>query len=241
MSAKKALQNQYGQTASQVSNVLDFDQRIALRDALKATGKFNDVRIKLDSRRGHLNLTVGGRQVVTEAGNVIRVAAGAGFKVALSPVTVNYNEATYRVTTLQNQTVATAAAKPATVARPTKTRTLAAAIAAETKPVQAQPAVQTVVYFGYEKLGSVSPTTAKQIRQLVEAENKPKTANVLVVDISTSQKVTLTVPYDVMQAVTMQVPSFTHGVWVIKSTDGLTILKQMSTDGLTVVKTYVIG
>lgn len=235
MSAKKALQSQYGQTASQVSNVLDFDQRIALRDALKATGKFNDVRIKMDSRRGHLNLTVAGRQVVTEAGNVIRAAAGAGFKVALSPVTVNYSEATYRVTTLQNQTVATAAAKP--VAQVNKPKGLAAAIKTESKPVQAQPAVQTVVYFGYEKLGSVSPTTAKQIRQLVEAENKPKTANVVVVDIATSQKVTLTVPYDVAQAVKAQVPSFTYGDYVIKSTDGLTILKQTGATP----KTYVIG
>lgn len=238
MSAKKVLANQYG-TSTQPT-ILDFDQRIALRDALKATGKFTDVRIKMDARRGHLNLTVGGRQATTEQNNVIRVAAMAGFKIDLKPVAASYYESTYRVTTLQNQVAATTAAKPA-VERPAKTRTLADAIKTESKPVQAQPAVQTVVYLNYERLGEVSPTVAKQIRQLVEAANKPQTANVLVVDITTSQKVTLTVPYDVAQAVKAQVPSFTHGVWVIKSTDGLTILKQVSTDGLTVVKTYVIG
>lgn len=236
MSAKKALQSQYGQTASQVSNVLDFDQRIALRDALKATGKFNDVRIKLDNRRGHLNLTIAGRQVATEASNVVRAADTAGFKIALNPVTVNYYEATYRVTTLQNQKVATAAAK-AVAKAVTKPTGLAAAIAKESKPVQAVPQVQTVVYLNYERLGEVSPTVAKQIRQLVEAENKPKTANVVVVDIQTSQKVTLTVPFDVAQAVKAQVPSFTQGDWVIKSTDGLTILKQTGANP----KTYVIG
>lgn len=236
MSAKKALQSQYGQTRATQANVLDFDQRIALRDALRATGKFGDVRIKMDSRRGHLNLFLDGRQNVTESAKVVSLAEAAGFVLALNPVTVGFYDATYRVTTLalkQAAKVATEAA-PKAVAK-SKPKTLAQAIVAESTPE-----VKVAVYLNYERLGDVTPAIAKQIRQLVAFNQKPVNADVEVVDLKTSQKVTVTVPYDVAQAVKAQVPSFNQGAWSIKSTHGISILKQNAGDVAT-EKTWVIA
>ncbi|MNC12081.1 hypothetical protein D3C75_597940 [compost metagenome] len=242
MSATQRLKAQHSTVA--LTNVLDFDLRKPLKEALKATGKFADVKIKLDGRRGHLNLTVRGGPVTRSADNVIKLAASKNFAIKLNQVSQSAfdSEAVYRITTLTHVTTAAVAAKPVPVAKPAPVKAaskLTTAVQA-TQAVAAQPAVQTTVYLNYEKLGSVSESVARQIRQLVAAENKPMFATVVVVDLATSKPVTITVPFDVAQAVRMQVPSFSHSGWVIKSTNGITILKQHDVTGA-VANTWVIA
>lgn len=235
MSARKALATQYGSTPA---TLIDFDQRSTLKSALENSGIFNDVRVKYDARRGHLDLFVDGRAAVTEANNVIRVADRVGFTIGLKQVSSYAGEVKYRVTSLVNKSapVAKPAAKPVVKA---KTPTLTEAIAADTKPVQATPAVQVEVFLNYERLGTVSPSVAKQIRALVEAANKPTTAVVELVELATSKKVKVTVPFDVAEAVKAQVPSFNQGSWSIKSTHGISILKENA--GSPVENLYVIA
>lgn len=217
------------------TNVLDFGLRAELKEALKASGKFSDVSIKFDSRRGHLNLYVRGNQTNKTASFVTAVAATKNFNIALNVVTSNYYDATYRVTKLNHIRPVAGSVPAAPVAKPTAKP---AAKPALTTAIAAEQGPKTKVYFGYDLVGSVSASTAKQIRQMVEAENKPKFADVVVVDVKTSAKVTLTVPYDVAQAVKAQVPSFNQSEWTIKSTHGITILKQNADS--TTEKTWII-
>jgi hypothetical protein len=246
MSATQRLKAQHSTQPSALSNVLDFDLRKPLKEALKASGKFADVKIKLDGRRGHLNLKVNAGPVTRSAENVIKVAAGKNFLIKLVPVSNSAfdSESVYRITTLTHVTTAAVAAKPvAPAAKPAPVKQAASKLTTAvqaTQAVAAKPAVQTVVYLNYEKLGSVSESVARQIRQLVAAENKPKFDTVTVVDLATSKPVSITVPFDVAQAVRMQVPSFSHSGWVIKSTNGITILKQHDNAGK-VVGTWVIA
>lgn len=224
MSATQRLKAQLSSQTTAVA--LDFNLRQTLKEVLTKSGKFSDVRIKYDSRRDHLNLFIRATGQAKSIENVVKVAAGKNLSVTLSLVTANYTENTYRVTGLsliKGAVGTTAVAAPKVATKPTPASKLTTAVKAETTPV-ATPKV--AVYLNYDRLGYVSASTAKQIRQLVEAENKPKFADVTVVDLTTSKKVTITVPYDVAAAVKAQVPSFNQADWVIKSTDGITILKQ---------------
>lgn len=235
MTATSRLKASLNTATTTPANTLNFDLRSKLRDELKATGKFSDVTYKFDGRRGHLNLTIRGQHGRSVA-NVVAAAATKNLKIDLTVVTQTYYDTQYRVTTLNEikPTVAkpAVAAKPAVKAKPA----LTTAIATE----QAKPAAATTsVYFGYDLVGKVDASLAKQIRQLIEAANKPKFADVIVVDLKTSAKVTVTVPYDVAAAVKAQVPSFTQGEWIIKSTHGVTILKQNANS--TTEKTWVIA
>lgn len=235
MSATNRLKASLNTATTTPANTLNFNLRAKLRDELKATGKFTDVNYKFDGRRGHLNLTIRGQH--GRAGvNVITAAATKNLTVALTIVTQDYYNTTYRVTTL-TETKPTAPAVPAT--KPAPKAKAGTALATAIKTEQAAPATLTSVFFGYDLIGKVDPSTAKQIRQLVEAANKPKFADVIVVDLKTSAKVTVTVPYDVAQAVKAQVPSFNQGVWSIKSTHGISILKENANS--TTEKTWVIA
>lgn len=218
--------------------VLNFNLRLTLKDVLTKSGKFADVRIKYDSRRDHLNLFVRGTGQAKSIENVVKVAASKGLSLTLSLVTANYTENTYRVTGLSqlNSVAATAVAAPkAAVVKPAASK-LTTAVKAETTPA---PQPKVAVYLNYDRLGYVSQSLAKQIRQLVESENKPKFADVTVVDLKTSAKVTITVPFDVAAAVKAQVPSFNQLNWTIKSTHGISILKQDA--GTPTEKTWVIA
>lgn len=222
MSATQRLKAQLSSQTTAVA--LDFNLRQTLKEVLTKSGKFADVRIKYDSRRDHLNLFIRADYPARTATSVIKIAAGKNLNLVLSEVSNYRTEVTYRVTGLS---LIKGAVGTAAVAAPVKVKQAASklttAVKAETTPV-ATPKV--AVYLNYDRLGYVSASTAKQIRQLVEAENKPKFADVTVVDLTTSKKVTITVPYDVAAAVKAQVPSFNQADWVIKSTDGITILKQ---------------
>lgn len=238
MSATNRLKASLNTATATPTNTLNFDLRSKLRDELKATGKFTDVNYKFDGRRGHLNLTIRGSHGRAVA-NVVAAAATKNLTVALTIVTQDYYNTTYRVTTLTEIKPTAPVAKPAVATKPAAKAkpALTTAIATE----QAKPAafLPVSVYFGYDLVGKVDQSLAKQIRQLIEAANKPKTADVIVVDLKTSAKVTVTVPYDVAQAVKAQVPSFTQGEWIIKSTHGVTILKQNANS--TTEKTWVIA
>lgn len=236
MSARKAIATQYG---SAPSSLIDFDQRSALKSALEGSGIFNDVRVKYDARRGHLDLFIDGRSAVTEQNNVVRVAQRVGFSLSLKQVSSYAGEVKYRVTGLVNTSAP--AAKPAvkaTTKPAAKPKTLTEAIKIGTAP-QAVPQAQVEVFLNYERLGTVSPSVARQIRLLVQAENKPKTAVVELVELTTSKKVQVTVPFDVAKAIEAQVPSFNQGEWSIKSTHGISILKQNA--GKPGEKLYVIA
>lgn len=236
MSATNRLKASLNTATATPTNTLNFDLRSKLRDELKATGKFTDVNYKFDGRRGHLNLTIRGSHGRAVA-NVVAAAATKNLTVALTIVTQDYYNTTYRVTTLTEIKPTAPVAKPAVATKPAAKAkpALTTAIATE----QAKPVPTVNVYFGYDLVGKVDASLAKQIRQLIEAANKPKTADVIVVDLKTSAKVTVTVPYDVAQAVKAQVPSFNQGEWVIKSTHGVTILKQNANS--TTEKTWVIA
>lgn len=235
MSATNRLKASLNTATTTPANTLNFDLRSKLRDELKATGKFSDVTYKFDGRRGHLNLTIRGQHGRSTA-NVIAAAASKNLTIALTIVTQTYYDTQYRVTTL-TETKPTAQAVPAT--KPAPKAKAGNALATAIKTEQAVPVTLTSVYFGYDLIGKVDASLAKQIRQLIEAANKPKFADVVVVDLKTSAKVTVTVPYDVAAAVKAQVPSFTQGEWIIKSTHGVTILKQNANS--TTEKTWVIA
>ena len=217
MSATQRLKAQTNATQA-TTNVLNFDLRTQLRDGLKDTGKFTDVTHKYDSRRGHLNLTIRGGHGARAVDYVVKAAATKNLLIALSIVSQSYYDTTYRVTTLTE-------IKPTAVST-VKGTALATAVKATQTATPAVPEAKVKVYFGYDLVGSVSASIAKSIRQMIEAENKPKFADVVVVDLKTSAKVTLTVPYDVAQAVKAQVPSFNQAEWSIKSTHGISILKK---------------
>lgn len=237
MSATNRLKASLNTATTTPANTLNFDLRSKLRDELKATGKFSDVTYKFDGRRGHLNLTIRGSHGRSTA-NVVAAAATKNLTVALTIVTQTYYDTQYRVTTLNEIKPTAPVAKPAVASKPAAKAkpALTTAIATE----QAKPAAATTnVYFGYDLVGKVDASLAKQIRQLIEAANKPKFADVIVVDLKTSTKVTVTVPYDVAQAVKAQVPSFNQGVWSIKSTHGISILKENANS--TTEKTWVIA
>lgn len=204
-----------------LSNVLDFELRKELRAGLEKSGVYSEVLVKYDGRRGHLNVTLRGAYQSRQATAVIHYAEKAGLKVALNLINQGPNQTMYRVTTLD--TITKAAPAPAVPkVRQQAGSTLGRAIQKETTAQQ----VRSVIAINGFNIGSVSLSIAKQIRQMVEAENKPKFQDIEVVDISNSRKVVINVPYDVAQAVKAQVPSFTQGDFTIKSTDGLTILKQ---------------
>lgn len=243
MSATQRLKDQLNTT--QLTNVLDFDLRKELKESLTATGKFSDVKIKMDGRRGHLNLTVRAGYAVREKANVIKLAATKNLRIELTTITSGYNnETTYRVTTLNyikpviTKIAGVTTPKAAVATKPTPASKLTTAVKAETTPVAAP---KVAVYLNYDRLGYVSQSLAKQIRQLVESENKPKFADVTVVDLKTSKQVTFQVPFDVAAAVKAQVPSFNQAGWVIKSTNGITILKQMGAGDQNVLNTWVIA
>lgn len=234
MSATNRLKASLNTATTTPANTLNFDLRSKLRDELKATGKFTDVNYKFDGRRGHLNLTIRGQHGRSYA-NVVAAAATKNLTIALTIVTQSYYDTVYRVTTL-TETKPTAPAVPAT--KPVAKAGTALATAIKTEQVK-PAAATTPVYFGYDLVGKVDASLAKQIRQLIEAANKPKFADVVVVDLKTSAKVTVTVPYDVAAAVKAQVPSFNQGAWSIKSTHGISILKENANS--TTEKTWVIA
>lgn len=229
MSATQRLKDQQralNSNALGLTSILDFDLRKDLKEAMQKTGVYSEVVVKMDGRRGHLNLTVRGSYTVRQATAVIHYAEKANLNLKLNLINQGPNTTMFRVTALDTIAPAAKSRPVATPAKPAAKAgsTLGRAIKAE--EVKAQPAVQSVIAINGVNVGSVSPSTAKQIRQMVEAENKPKFQDIEVVDISNSRKVVISVPYDVAQAVKAQVPSFTQGDFVIKSTDGLTILKQ---------------
>lgn len=235
MSATQRLKAQLTATPAQHVNTLNFGLRSQLKTGLQKSGKFSDVNIKFDGRRGHLNLTIRGtghRDIHV----IQRAAAAANLLMSGHVVTQNYSDTTYRVTVLSEiKPTATAAPVAKPVAKPASKLTTAV------KAEQAIPApIPTMnVYFGYDLVGKVDGSLAKQIRQMIEAANKPKFADVVVVDLKTSAKVTVTVPYDVAQAVKAQVPSFNQGAWSIKSTHGISILKENA--NTVTEKTWVIA
>jgi hypothetical protein len=234
MSATQRLKAQLS-TQATVSLALDFNLRNALKEALTKSGKFTDIRIKYDSRRDHLNLFVRATGQAKSIERVVDAAARQNLSVTLSLVTANYTENTYRVTGLSLiKSVGTTAVAPVKV-KPAASK-LTTAVKADTAPA---PQPKVAVYLNYDRLGYVSQSLAKQIRQLVESENKPKFADVTVVDLKTSAKVTITVPFDVAAAVKAQVPSFNQLNWTIKSTHGISILKQDA--GTPTEKTWVIA
>lgn len=239
MSATQRLKAQLSSQATTVALALDFNLRQTLKEVLTQSGKFSDVRIKYDSRRDHLNLFVRAVGQAKSIERVVDAAARKNLSVTLSLVTSNYSENTYRVTGLSliNGAVGTAAVAAPVKVKPAASK-LTTAVKAETAPVAAP---KVAVYLNYDRLGYVSQSLAKQIRQLVESENKPKFADVTVVDLKTSKQVTFQVPFDVAAAVKAQVPSFNQAGWVIKSTNGITILKQMGAGDQNVLNTWVIA
>lgn len=237
MSATNRLKASLNTATTSPTNTLNFGLRQQLKAELQKTGKFSDVSIKLDGRRGHLNLTVRG-SYHRQADQIKQVATKANLVLALTIVTQNHYDTTYRVTTLTEIKPTAQAVKPDVATKPVAKAGTALATAIKTEQVK-PAAATTPVYFGYDLVGKVDASLAKQIRQLIEAANKPKFADVIVVDLKTSAKVTLTVPYDVAAAVKAQVPSFNQGVWSIKSTHGISILKENANS--TTEKTWVIA
>lgn len=222
----KALVTEFAGTETQSPEQAKSARDIA-KEVLVKTGVYSDVRFKVDNRRGHVNLILRGLPHHLTTKSVLSKLSAKKLQVTLTEVSrPAENQVTYRVETL----VSLAAPKKVKTAKPVKVKkaatltgakpTLTEAIAKETTPVTVQ------VHVGGQYIGQASAQLATQIRNLVAKENRPTTADVVVVNVSTGKPETVTVPFDVAQAVKAQVPSFVQGDWSIKSTSGITLLKQ---------------
>lgn len=229
MAAKtfKALVTEFSGTASQSPDQAKSARDIA-KEVLLKSGVYTDVRFKVDNRRGHVSLMLRGLPHHLTTKSVLSKLSAKKLQVTLTEVARPIeNQVTYRVETL----VSLAAPKKVKAAKPVKVKkaatltgtkaapTLTEAIAKETTPVSVQ------IHVGGKYIGQASAQLAAQIRTLVANENRPTTADVVVVNVSTGKPETVTVPFDVAQAVKAQVPSFVQGDWSIKSTSGITLLK----------------
>lgn len=222
----KALVTEFTGTETQSPEQAKAARDIA-KEALLKSGVYSDVRFKVDNRRGHVNLIVRGLPHHLTTKSVLGKLSAKKLQVTLTEVSrPAENQVTFRVETL----VSLAAPKKTKAAeKPVKVKkaatltgakpSLTEAIAKETTPVTVQ------IHVGGKYIGQASAQLAAQIRTLVANENRPTTADVVVVNVSTGKPETVTVPFDVAQAVKAQVPSFVQGDWSIKSTSGITLLK----------------
>lgn len=214
----KALVTEFAGTETQSPEQAKTARDIA-KEVLVKTGVYSDVRFKVDNRRGHVNLILRGLPHHLTTKSVLGKLSAKKLQVTLTEVSrPAENQVTYRVETL----VSLAAPKKVKTEKPVKVKkaaTLTEAIAKETTPVTVQ------IHVGGKYIGQASAQLAAQIRTLVANENRPTTADVVVVNVSTGKPETVTVPFDVAQAVKAQVPSFVQGDWSIKSTSGITLLK----------------
>ncbi|UOL48830.1 hypothetical protein [Pseudomonas phage Astolliot] len=221
----KALVTEFAGTETQSPEQAKTARDIA-KEVLVKTGVYSDVRFKVDNRRGHVNLILRGLPHHLTTKSVLGKLSAKKLQVTLTEVSrPAENQVTFRVETL----VSLAAPKKVKVAKPVKVKkaatltgakpTLTEAIAKETTPATVQ------IHVGGKYIGQASAQLATQIRNLVAKENRPTTADVVVVNVSTGKPETVTVPFDVSEAVKAQVPSFVQGDWSIKSTSGITLLK----------------
>lgn len=222
----KALVTEFTGTETQSPEQAKAARDIA-KEALLKSGVYSDVRFKVDNRRGHVNLIVRGLPHHLTTKSVLGKLSAKKLQVTLTEVSrPAENQVTFRVETLVSLAApkkTKAAAKPVKVKKAATVTdakpSLTEAIAKETTPVTVQ------VHVGGQYIGQASVQLAAQIRALVAKENRPTTATVLVVNVSTGKPENVLVPFDVSEAVKAQVPSFVQGDWSIKSTSGITLLK----------------
>lgn len=205
---------------------VDLSLRFELAEALRQSGKFAEVKIKMDSRRGSLSyiLSVNDHRAWDKI-KFEQIAAGNDLEASFRLTSGGGYERIYRVELLQQATEVEAPAKVApspTAAMMTLPQALAA--------VQAKKDGKIAVILGGYNIGSVSADAAERIKAIVIADNRPKTADVILVDVATAAKVKVTVPYDVSEAITQKVPSFATEAWTIKSTAGMVIVTEVKTN-----------
>lgn len=217
MSAIKTLQ----QTAQGISNVtqgVNLNIRHLLAKALRDSGKFNNVNSKADNRRVSLNVILNGSASVLNLETVKRIAKDAGLVVDGRIASSSYREVNLRITTLQ--TAGNAGIGLTTVGNtPATTKnTLADALVAGA-------AGQVGVMLGGRSLGNVSAETAQKIRELVAADQKPKYVVLKMVNLDKHRPEDVTVPLQIGEAISNSLPSFSHSGWTVKSTNGISSVK----------------
>lgn len=223
MSAIQKLKQQ--SQGESVSNTLNLSIRHLLAKAVRDSGKFNDVRVKVDNRRGSLNLIVNGSSYNRTLKTVQEVAKKAGLLVDGNVATQSYTETNFRITTLQEAGAVVAKAAPAAKPAPAKTNALAEGLVQD----QTSPAVLVVV--GNDRLGYVSRALAEKIKAAVAAEQKPKFVQVTMVNLTKSKPEVVDVPNAIGDAILQQLPSFSQGDWTVKSTGGIVSVKNVTSGG----------
>jgi hypothetical protein len=232
LSAIKQLQDQVrGTEEDQGIPLVDLSLRFELAQALRDSGKFTEVRIKMDSRRGSLSYILGvNDHRAWDKIKFERIADDHDLEASFRLTSGGGYERIYRVETLKDAgDVVTTPAKPAVTVAPSPTAanmTLPQALAA----VQAKKDGKVAVVLGGYNIGSVSPAAADRIKKIVADDNLPKFAEVTLIDVATASKVKVTVPYDVSQAIAQKVPSFATDAWTIKSTAGMVIVTELKTN-----------
>lgn len=225
MSAIKTLQQ--NAKSQNVTNVVDLSIRHLLAKALKDSGKFNEVNSKMDSRRGSLSVKVSGTYNVRKVDVLEQIAAKAGLTIRVRVTSSSFSDTTFKVEQLVQKSNAIAA--PTATAVPA-TKTLATSLT-KTMPTVSNRVGSILVVVAGVSQGYVSDEAAAKIRAIVVEDQRPKTVDMVFVNLNKNASETVTLPYGVGEAVKGKVPSYTAQEWTVKSTQGIVSVRNTKTGG----------